>query len=860
LSEPPETRDFFISFNKADRPAATWIAWVLEKVGAHHVYFQDWDFRGNFVDHMNQGVQRCPRCVAVLSDNYFGSGFTLAEWSAYFQLDPANRASTIIPVRVGPVSEENLLAPLIYADLTDCDEATAEARLLEHVRKAIDPTFRPVPNDRPPFWRHSPKPTFPHLTKSLATHNLPPRNPDFVGRSAALQAIKAALTAPNDPPLVVTQAITGLGGVGKTQTALAFAHAQLAERRLVWWLDAEEPAKLASDYATLARPLGLREADNQAALNARVRETLQQGDGWLLVFDNAEDRAVIRPYLPASGQGLVLITSRRSDWRGLARTLPLDVMSEPDALRLLSGMQDPEATLPAAGLAEAKALAEELGFLPLALAQARAFMTERGYGFADYRMLFAERLIEVMERGADGLDPTIDKTADPATRKRQRAVAVTWDISIEAAAEQAPGARELLELLACFAPEPLPREILAARPEVLPEHLRDTFARDDALAALVRFSLTDATERGITTHRLVQAIIRETLKRGDLTTFEARAAGAVSLLLEAMPAHSPQDPRSWDHYRRMLPHHLVSAKLAESVDAALENIGFVLNEAALYLMARASYAEAEPLFERAIDFGHRTLEPFHPALLVRLHNLAFLRHRLGRSKEAEILYRYVIHFGEQTYDRDIANWLGNLANLLQGTGRLREAEPLYQRAIYLGKLNPQPNYPEIAQCLSSLACLYDARECFGKAQPLHREAIGIGRRTLPPDHPDLAVILNSLGEHRRANGHPAKAERHYRRAIGIAQKKLGGDHPYLAVYLGNLANLFYEARRFAEAEPLYQSAIEIVDIALPPDHPQQALIRENFAILLDDLGRSHEAAALRARAQAVRDARAAAGR
>ena len=62
-------RDFFISFNKADREAATWIAWVLEKVGGYKVYFQDWNFRGNFVDHMNEGIQKCPRCIAVLSDN-----------------------------------------------------------------------------------------------------------------------------------------------------------------------------------------------------------------------------------------------------------------------------------------------------------------------------------------------------------------------------------------------------------------------------------------------------------------------------------------------------------------------------------------------------------------------------------------------------------------------------------------------------------------------------------------------------------------------------------------------------------------------------------------------------------------------
>lgn len=185
MSEPAETRDFFISFNKADRDWAAWIAWVLEKVGAHQVYFQDWDFRGNFVDHMNEGVKKCPRCVAILSDNYFGSSFTLAEWSAYFARDPANHASTIIPVRVGHLTDENLLAPHIYADLTDCDETTAEQRLLDHVRKAIDPYFRPVPNERPPFWHQNARPALPSLSKTHTLESQAASIPDVSSTSNA---------------------------------------------------------------------------------------------------------------------------------------------------------------------------------------------------------------------------------------------------------------------------------------------------------------------------------------------------------------------------------------------------------------------------------------------------------------------------------------------------------------------------------------------------------------------------------------------------------------------------------------------------------------------------------------------------
>ena len=143
-------RDFFVSFNKADRTWATWIAWVLEEAG-HSVWFQDWDFRGNFVEHMNRAHQQADRTLAVLSDHYFGSDFTLAEWSARFAQDPAAREDRLVPVKVGPLTEEGILAPIVYADLIGCDEAEAQRRLLERVKKALDASYRSKPLNRPGF-------------------------------------------------------------------------------------------------------------------------------------------------------------------------------------------------------------------------------------------------------------------------------------------------------------------------------------------------------------------------------------------------------------------------------------------------------------------------------------------------------------------------------------------------------------------------------------------------------------------------------------------------------------------------------------------------------------------------------------
>ena len=110
-----DKRDFFVSFNQADRAWATWVAWVLEEAG-YSVFFQDWDFSGNFVEHMNRAHTQAHRTLAVLSDNYFGSDFTLAEWSARFAQDPGAREDRLVPVKVGPLTGEMILGPIVYAD------------------------------------------------------------------------------------------------------------------------------------------------------------------------------------------------------------------------------------------------------------------------------------------------------------------------------------------------------------------------------------------------------------------------------------------------------------------------------------------------------------------------------------------------------------------------------------------------------------------------------------------------------------------------------------------------------------------------------------------------------------------------
>lgn len=363
-------RAFFVSFNQNDRDWATWIAWVLEANG-YPVFFQDWDFRGSFIEQMQQASLRAKRTLVVLSDHYLSSEYARSEAWAALARDPVGREDRVVTIKIGPTGNLGLFSQFAYLDLTASAEADAERLLFERAKRSLDPTYRPKPAIRPDFpGQAAPKPPFPAPAAGpvLATHNLPFANPDFVGREPILTELRCLLTSGRGPA-VLSQTISGLGGVGKTQAALAYGYRHLADYTLVWWLRAEDAATLAADFTTLAEPLGLDPAAaDQAKLIASIRAALQARESWLLVFDNVEEPELLRGFLPSTGQGHALITSRRTDWQGIAKVLELKAMEEGEALQLLTGRPDPN-TLSAAERTEAKAVAAELGYLPLALAQ-----------------------------------------------------------------------------------------------------------------------------------------------------------------------------------------------------------------------------------------------------------------------------------------------------------------------------------------------------------------------------------------------------------------------------------------------------------------------------------------------------------
>lgn len=126
-----QQKDFFISYNKADKQWATWIAWVLEQAD-YNVVIQAWDFRpgSNFVLEMQKAATEAKRTIAVLSPNYIQSSFTQPEWATAFVKDPRGETKTLVPVVVEKCDAEGLLGPIVHINLTGLSEEAAREKLL----------------------------------------------------------------------------------------------------------------------------------------------------------------------------------------------------------------------------------------------------------------------------------------------------------------------------------------------------------------------------------------------------------------------------------------------------------------------------------------------------------------------------------------------------------------------------------------------------------------------------------------------------------------------------------------------------------------------------------------------------------
>ncbi len=626
----------------------------------------------------------------------------------------------------------------------------------------------PIPNGHP----SSPPPIVKPLTPCNLSASLPPRNPNFTGREDILAQLRSALTS--GQVAAWKQALTGLGGTGKSQIAAEYAYRYKDDYQFIWWLPSEEPAALASNYAGLAQELDLPDkgSADQMTIIAAVKRWLEENRGWLVIFDNVTHPADIEAYLPRDGTGHAVITSRDPNWGGSAVVLPIQVFKRDESVDFIIKRTKQESR------EDADELADTLGDLPLALEQAAAFMEERAVSIMDYLKLFRERRAEVLERGKP--------TAYPET------IATTWDISLQAIKSEFQEAVDLIKLFAFLAPDDIPRSLLIEGAQDLPEPLRcvlqDPIKFNDAVAALRQYSLVNVADDCFSIHRLVQAVTFDSLGEEEKKKW---AEAAVRLVNRAFPFES-DDVRTWSTCSSLLSHALASAKLAEELEIAPEETSRLLNQSGNYIKGRADLLGAKALYKRALAIGEKVYGPDHFVVAVYANNLGFVLKDLGDLKEAKRLYGRALAIDEKVYGPDhpdVAIDVNNLGGVLRFLGDPQGAKKLYERALAIDEKVYGPDHPDVAIDVNNLGNVLDDLGDLQVAKKHYERALAIGEKVYGPDHPQVAIYANNLGNVLMGLGDLQGGKKCYERALRIFRKSLGDDHPKTKLAQSNLDSL-----------------------------------------------------------------------
>ena len=585
---------------------------------------------------------------------------------------------------------------------------------------------------------------------------LAPRPVFLAGREDVLAEMEARLTGDDGAPQVV--ALCGLGGAGKTSLALEYTHRRLGEVTVAWQFGAEEPAVLAAGFGELAAQLNAADGgDPVAAVHAVLAASAAP---WLLVFDNAPDRASVASFVPPAGPGRVLVTSRNQIWPpGQVLEVPvLDPQVAAEFLVSRTGDADRRAAVE---------LAWVLGGLPLALEQAAAYAQASGENLAGYLASFRQRRADLLSRGEPiGYTET---------------VATTWRMAFEDLQHTAPGAAGLLRLLAFCAPEAVPlRLLLQPRPglagqlgeevaPVLRPLLEDPLAVGDAIAMLRRYSLISPPADGsVSAHRLVQAVTADQMP-ADLAQAWRRAAAA---LVEAAIPDDPKLPGTWPAFAALLPH----------AQAALDLTSSGMWRIAEYLGNSGNYPAARDLFQ----------------LIVGAH-------------EADDAYG-AEHRHTLTARAHFARWIGEAGD--PAAARDQYTEVLRVRNRVLGREDPDTmtTRHNLASFTGELGDQTAARDLLAELLPVRERVLG-------PEHPDTLTTRANLANRTGLAGDPAAARDLYAALLPVFERVLGPCHPHTLGVRGQIANWAGLAGVPAAARDLFAELLPVFERVLGPEHP-----------------------------------------
>jgi tetratricopeptide (TPR) repeat protein len=654
--------------------------------------------------------------------------------------------------------------------------------------------------------------------------NVPVRNPRFTGRESELRRLRANLRSGGGAVVLSGAqpiALQGMGGIGKTQLAIEYAHRFRAAYDLVWWITADPASSIEGAMTDLAERLGVPTQPTGAETARAVLHLLARGEAgrWLLIFDNADELDLVSPFLP-TGNGHVLITSRNPSWGDQARAVQVDVFQRAESvahLRIRAPMVEPD---------EAREIAELLGDLPIAISAAGAWLGETGLPARDY-------IDQIKRQG-----PT-------------KLVEATWDLSLNRLRERSPAAYRLLQLCSVLGPE-ISLELvygdsLAAALMPFDKTVSERMVRGSLVQEIHRLALLRVDQRGesgragdrarggqILVHRLLQHVVRSRMSEEELA--EARRQVQV-VLAASRPDADVDDPDTWQRFRMLWPH----LEASDAVGSDEESVRRLLIDRVRYLWIQGALQQGQALAEAIVDAWTGRLETIAPSdRETLLRQLLHLRFQLGnivrdrgqftrsRDIDADVVEQQTELLGA-AHPHTLMS-AGGLAADLRGLGRYQDALELDQDTYEAWRNRFGEDHARTLAALNNLASSHRLMGDFRRAYELDGAAHRGRRIVHGENHPNTLGSANNLARDLRDAGEYERSAVMLRGVHGSFHQSLGPDSRGTLTTQANLAVSLRAAGHAEEATELLEAAYDRLAASFGPTSQETLTCRLSLAL------------------------------
>ena len=546
---------------------------------------------------------------------------------------------------------------------------------------------------------------------------------------------------------------------------------------------------------------------------------------WLLIIDNADDAATFfitksesipkgseqqKPlalYLPHSPKGSILITTRdkRVGERLANREKPLDILPlAPSEAKALLRSKIPEEDW---ADTEADELLEELAFLPLAITQAAAFISENNDTIPEYLKALRGEDADLKELlSVDQEDPRRDLYTENSVMR-------TWKLSFDQISKEKPRAAEILSLMAVLDRHGVPRMLIRNDNET-------DLGFKTALGTLHAFSLITVEKdknAALAMHRLVQLSTQRWLDlRGDLGKWQAKALDVFSRIFP-----DDADYKNWAFIEALTPHAQILLSHEFSSEDSQLKYAALLGSLAAYDFERGKHSIAYEKYVKSQALYESILPNDHPFVLKNANDLGATLMELGEMEESRVMLQRARLGREKVLgidELDTLESVDNLACLSLKLHDINSAEELAQRALAGRRKLLGSEHKDTWKSLNLLGMVRYYQGDIDTSIELFQEITRNEEKVLGPEHPDSLIGITNIALALVKQGKLDTAEKMFQRVLATRRKVLGDDHPHTLSSIGNMALVLSEKGDLDRGETMYQELLKRQERLLGADH------------------------------------------